>query len=183
MKNTFIVSVFYFLVLAGCASAPTFTIKTDPSGADIFVDGKSVGKTPATIKVKFKENAQMVTEKKILAVKLPGYKEKKEVISPEGAPIKTLEFALVPELNEKEVAPVINKEMVKIPVHENNPVAALVTSQTATQGQEINPMAAGFGTETVTMGQENHPTSEAVAQPPVDAVQVATPDAETVNTQ
>ncbi len=179
MKNTFSVSVFCFILLAGCASAPTFTIKTDPAGADILVDGKNVGKTPATIKVKFTENAQMVTEKKILAVKLPGYREKKEVISSEGALIKTLEFALVPELNENPAAQVITNETVTMTGQDT----ALVSSQTATQGQEINPGAAVSSTETVTMGQENSPASEVVTTPPADAVQAAAPRAETADTQ
>ncbi len=123
MKNIFGI-LFCFIVVAGCAATSTFTVKTDPAGADIYVDGKRIGQTPATIKVKFSENAQMVIEKKILAVKLLGYREKREVISPEGIPQKTLEFALVPELNEKSVAPIVS----------------IATATTATQtSQENNP--------------------------------------------
>ncbi len=109
MKNIFSGILFCFIFLAGCAATSTFTVKTNPAGADIYVDGERIGQTPATIKVKFSENAQMVTEKKILAVKLRGYREKKEVISPEDITQKTLEFALVPELNEKSAAPVVSK--------------------------------------------------------------------------
>jgi hypothetical protein len=81
MNRTYAAISVFILLLAGCASAPLFAVVTDPAGADIFVDGKLVGKTPATIKVTFTENSQMVMEKKILIVKLSGYKEKKEVIS------------------------------------------------------------------------------------------------------
>lgn len=153
MKNTFGGILFCFILLAGCAATSTFTVKTDPVGADIYVDGKRIGLTPATIKVKFAENAQMVTEKKILAVKLPGYREKKEVISQEGAPNKTLEFALVPESSEKSTAPIVSKETAAATAQESQPVASLVSSQTATQEQEISPIAAVSSTETGTVGQ------------------------------
>ncbi len=100
--------LFCFMLLVGCATTSTITVKTDPAGANIYVDGKRIGQTPATIKVKFSENAQMVTEKKILAVKLPGYRERKEVISLDGAPQKTVEFLLLPELN-KSATQVVSK--------------------------------------------------------------------------
>ena len=82
-----------FLLLAGCATTSTITVKTDPAGADIYVDGKRIGQTPATIEMKFAENAQMVSERKILAVKLSGYRERREIIFPEGTSQKTLERA------------------------------------------------------------------------------------------
>ena len=109
MKNIFGSIIFCFVFLAGCATTSTFTVKTDPAGADIYVDGRRLGQTPATIQVKFSENAQMVTEKKILTVKLNGYRERKEVISPEGIPQKTLEYLLVPEANEKSSTPIVSK--------------------------------------------------------------------------
>lgn len=182
MKNPYRICAFCFLLLAGCASAPKFTVKTDPAGADIFVDGERVGKTPATIKVKFTENAQMVTEKKILCVKLAGFREQKEVICPEGAPIKTLEFTLVPEVNEKRDA-VISKETATTSPQENKSVVAVVSSQTATPGQETNSIASISSADTVTMGLGNNPIPDAVTQPPADAVQAAAPGAETANTQ
>ncbi len=97
------------LLVVGCATIPSFTVLTDPSGADIYVDGALVGKTPATIKVEFKENAQMVTEKKILMVKLPGYKVRKEVISLEGVSNKTLDLILVTESKNKAVSDIASK--------------------------------------------------------------------------
>ncbi|HYA87108.1 MAG TPA: PEGA domain-containing protein [Nitrospirota bacterium] len=108
MKNIFGGVLFCFILLAGCATTSTITVKTDPAGAHIYLDGKSMGQTPATIKVKFSENAQLVTEKKILAVQLPGYRERKEVISLEGTPQMTLEFLLVPELK-KSTTQVVSK--------------------------------------------------------------------------
>jgi hypothetical protein len=108
MKNFSCGILFCFILLASCTTTSTITIKTDPPGANIYVDGKSIGQTPATIKVKFSENAQMVPEKKILAVKLSGYREKKEVISLEGTSQKTLEFLLVPELK-KSASQLISK--------------------------------------------------------------------------
>jgi len=108
MKNISRGILFFFILLASCATTSTITIKTDPPGANIYVDGKSLGQTPATIKVKFSENAQMVPEKKILAVKLSGYREKKEIISLEDTSHKTLEFLLVPELK-KSATQVISK--------------------------------------------------------------------------
>ncbi len=97
------------LILIGCATTSSFTVLTYPAGADIYVDGEPAGKTPTTIKVKFTENEQMVTDKKILMVKLPGYKVQKEVISPEGASHKTLDFTLVAEANNKTVSGISSK--------------------------------------------------------------------------
>lgn len=85
------------LLFFGCAAATKFTIVTDPAGAVITIDGKQAGKTPATVTVKFSENAQLVKEKKILVVRLPGYQEQKEVISDDGVPDKKLHFTLIPE--------------------------------------------------------------------------------------
>ena len=36
------------LLTAGCAATQSFTVRTNPPGADIYVDGERVGKTPAT---------------------------------------------------------------------------------------------------------------------------------------
>jgi hypothetical protein len=100
MKRIYLMLTMLVLV-AGCASTPKFTVLTDPAGADIFVDGERVAKTPATIKVSFPENSQMVKEKKILTVKLPGYKEMKEVICDDGVPEKKFTLMLMPEPGEK----------------------------------------------------------------------------------
>jgi|GEM_PF-4883961 len=86
-----------FLFLAGCGTYSSFTVKSAPSGADILVDGKVMGKTPATIKVPFPENNQLVREKKIVSVKLKGYKEVKEILCYEGDTCKLLNFELVAE--------------------------------------------------------------------------------------
>lgn len=95
MNRTHSAIAVLILLLTGCASVPKFTVETEPVGADIFVDGVPVGKTPATITVKFAENAQLVIEKKILTVKLTGYQEKKEVISDKGN--TKLKFLLSPD--------------------------------------------------------------------------------------
>ena len=101
MKHTLIIMACVLLLLAGCATKPSYTVMTQPPGADIFVDGKLVGKTPATINVVFTENVQMVTEKKILTVKLQGYKTKKELLSPGGERHTALNLTLVPESNDR----------------------------------------------------------------------------------
>lgn len=110
MKNAWSSMACCLMLLVGCATTPSFTVLTDPAGADIYVDGAPAGKTPAIIKVKFTENAQLVTEKKILMVKLPGYKVKKEVISPEGALHRTLNLTLVRESHDKSIADVASKQ-------------------------------------------------------------------------
>lgn len=84
-----------FLFLAGCGTYSSFNVKSAPSGADILVDGKPMGKTPAIIKVPFPENNQLVREKKIVSVKLKGYKEVKEILCYEGDSGKPLSFELV----------------------------------------------------------------------------------------
>ena len=96
MNRTYAAIVFFLFLLGGCASASLFIVTTSPSGADIFVDGKPVGKTPATIKVKFAENAQMVLERKVLSVKLPGYGQKKAVIA-YYEDMTVLNFQLTPD--------------------------------------------------------------------------------------
>ncbi len=110
----------------GCATTSSFTVLTYPAGADIYVDGEPAGKTPTTIKVKFTENAQMITDKKILTVKLPGYKVRKEVISPEGAPHKTLDLTLAEESNNKTV---------------NKTVSGISSKSTTTSSQEAKAVA------------------------------------------
>ena len=39
------------LVLAGCASYQNVGVESDPPGAEIFLDGKSVGVTPQTLQI------------------------------------------------------------------------------------------------------------------------------------
>ncbi len=93
-----------FIFLAGCGTYSSFTIKSSPSGADILVDGKAMGKTPATIKVPFPENNQLVREKKIVSLKLKGYKEAKEILSYGENTDKLLNFELVAEPGNETVA-------------------------------------------------------------------------------
>jgi len=140
MKNRIGGILFCFILLTGCATTSTITVKTDPEGANIYLDGRRIGQTPATIKLTFSENAQMVAEKKILAVSLPGYRERKEIISPEGASQKTLEFLLVPTVT-KSAVQVASKptSTTAQPAQEAKPVA-LVSSRPLTNGQELNPV-------------------------------------------
>jgi hypothetical protein len=139
MNRTFASIAIFILLSAGCASAPSFSIVTDPAGADIFIDGKQVGKTPAVIKVKFVENSQMVLEKKILVVKLPGYKEKREVISScEGT--ATLKFQLMPDHGESapSVAEVVSKPAVTaVPENQTGVKAEVVSEPSGTTGQVV----------------------------------------------
>jgi hypothetical protein len=135
-------------LLAGCASAPLFTVETDPVGADIFVDGIPAGKTPAAIKVKFAENTQMVMEKKILVVKLPGYKEKREVISHDGT--KALKFQLSPDHVESApfAAAVISKPSATSEQENQAGIKAEIASEpSVTSGQKdeaaLKPVIAG----------------------------------------
>ena len=86
--------------MTGCGTYGTFTVNTDPPNAEIFVDGKPMGKTPATIKVAFPEDKQLVREKKIIALRLRGYKEVKDVLTYEEDLKKVLNFKLVSELKE-----------------------------------------------------------------------------------
>ena len=88
-------------MLSGCGVSGSYTILSTPKGADILVDGKMIGKTPTTVDVSFTKNVQKVMEKKIIAVKLKGYKEAKEVLSYEGDSSKVLNFKLDPETPQK----------------------------------------------------------------------------------
>ncbi len=90
--------------MTGCGTYGTFTINTDPQSAEIFVDGKPMGKTPATIKVEFPEDKQLVREKKIIALRLRGYKEVKDLLAYEENTRKILNFKLVSESKEAAVA-------------------------------------------------------------------------------
>jgi len=88
-------------MLSGCSVVCNYTIQSTPKGADILVDGKMIGKTPATVDISFTDNSQKVTEKKIIFVKLEGYKEFKEILSYEGDSSKKLNFELDPETSQK----------------------------------------------------------------------------------
>ncbi len=87
------------LFLTGCAAAPLPNIKVTslPAGADIYVDGRAVGKTPAAILVDFPENHQLVREKKLLTLRLSGYKEQRQVIGYSAEAERLFNFQLIPE--------------------------------------------------------------------------------------
>ncbi len=96
-RTTFLLLI---ILMTGCATYETFSVNTDPPSAEIFVDGKLMGKTPATIKVEFPEDKQLVREKKIIALRLRGYKEVKDLLTYEENIKKVLNFKLVSELKE-----------------------------------------------------------------------------------
>ncbi len=146
-------AVLFLLIFSGCAASSSFIVKTDPAGAAIFIDGEQVGQAPATIKVKFTENEQMVAEKKILAVKLRGYKEKKVVLSPEGASSQLLSLTLVPESDEKANADLSSRQTAA-PDRENKNVAGLVSKESATTKQENAPVGGVVKKQPATTGQE-----------------------------
>jgi hypothetical protein len=83
--------------LAGCGTSGQYIVKSKPTGAEILVDGESVGKTPATISVPFPENKQLVREKRLITLRLNGYREAKEVLCYEGEQARVLTFELEPE--------------------------------------------------------------------------------------
>jgi len=88
--------------------------------------------------VKFTENEHIVAEKKILAVKLRGYKEKKVVLSPEGASDQLLNLTLVPESDQKANADLLSKQTAT-PGRENKSDAGLVSKESATTKLENVP--------------------------------------------
>ena len=51
------------LCLTGCSAYQNFSIESDPPGAEIFLDGKSVGATPQSLRVS-REQAHTVYLKK-----------------------------------------------------------------------------------------------------------------------
>ncbi len=137
MKKIHIAYMAVILLCGACAPATLYTVVTDPVGADILVDGKPMGKTPATIKVKFSENAQMVIEKKVLVVKLSGYKEKKEVLSCQNANTE-LKFQLVPEPAEHPVADVVSKSSTTpAQANQTNTKSEAATGSTGTAGKAV----------------------------------------------
>lgn len=96
MKMHGIWSLICLLLLVGCGTSGQFVVKSEPAGAEIFIDGRPFGRTPATLQVPFVENKQMVTEKKIISLKMSGYKEMKDVLTYQGNTSKTLDFKLEP---------------------------------------------------------------------------------------
>jgi hypothetical protein len=69
-------------------------------------------------------------------VKLPGYKVKKEVISPEGAPHKTLDLTLVTESNDKSIADITSKPSVTTEqATQADSKSEVVTEPSVTEGQ------------------------------------------------
>lgn len=51
------------VLLASCAGTKTFTVRTSPTGADVVINGKNVGKTPLTLEVKQTKDLGIVTHK------------------------------------------------------------------------------------------------------------------------
>lgn len=96
MKIIRTITIISLLFLTGCGTSGRFIVKSEPAGAEIFVDGQPFGKTPTTVQIPFTENKQMVTEKKIISLKLKGYKEIKEVLSYQGDTSRVLSFQLEP---------------------------------------------------------------------------------------
>lgn len=86
-------------LLAGCGTSGQYIVKSQPSGAEILVDGECVGKTPATISVPFPENRQLVREKRLISLRLDGYREAREVLCYEGDQARVLNFELEPDRN------------------------------------------------------------------------------------
>jgi hypothetical protein len=88
-------------VITGCGTSGKYIIQSSPKGADIFVDDNLIGKTPVTINIPFEENFQKVLEKRIITLKLKGYKEFKSAIGYEGDKYKVLDFRLEPVTPQK----------------------------------------------------------------------------------
>ncbi len=86
-------------LLAGCGTSGQYIVKSKPAGAEILVDGEPYGTTPSTISVPFPENKQLVREKRLISLRLKGYREAKEILCYEGEQAKVLNFDLVPERN------------------------------------------------------------------------------------
>lgn len=89
----------FLALLAGCGTSGQYIVKSKPTGAEILVDGESVGKTPSTISVPFPENKQLIREKRLITLRLKGYREAKEVLCYEGEQARVLTFELEPERN------------------------------------------------------------------------------------
>lgn len=83
--------------LAGCGTSGQYIVKSKPTGAEILVDDEKYGTTPATISVPFPENKQLIREKRIISLRLKGYREAKEVLCYEGEQARVLTFELEPE--------------------------------------------------------------------------------------
>ncbi len=91
--------VLFLTLLAGCGTSGQYIVKSKPTGAEILVDGECVGKTPSTISVPFPENRQLIREKRLITLRLKGYREAKEVLCYEGEQARVLSFELEPERN------------------------------------------------------------------------------------
>ncbi|TWJ19053.1 PEGA domain-containing protein [Geobacter argillaceus] len=98
MRNCF-VYVFMLALLSGCGTSGQYIVKSQPTGAEILVDGEKLGTTPATISVDFPENKQLVREKRLISLRLKGYREAKEVLCYEGDQARVLNFELEPDRN------------------------------------------------------------------------------------
>ncbi len=86
-------------VLAGCGTSGQYIVKSRPAGAEILVDGEPYGTTPATISVPFPEGKQPVREKRLISLRLKGYREAKDTLCYEGEQARVLSFELEPERN------------------------------------------------------------------------------------
>ena len=91
------VCAFMLALLAGCGTSGQYIVKSQPPGADILVDGECVGKTPSTISIPFPENKQLVREKRLISLRLNGYREAKEILCYEGEQARVLTFELEPD--------------------------------------------------------------------------------------
>jgi len=89
--------ILFLTFLAGCGTSGQYIVKSKPVGAEILVDDEKYGSTPATISVPFPENKQLVREKRIISLRLKGYREAREVLCYEGEQAKVLTFELEPE--------------------------------------------------------------------------------------
>lgn len=94
------VALFGMLALfTACGTSGQYIVKSRPVGAEILVDGEPVGTTPATISVPFPENRQSVREKRLISLRLKGYREAREILCYEGDQARVLNFELEPERN------------------------------------------------------------------------------------
>ena len=94
-----ITGMFLLALLAGCGTSGQYIVKSQPAGAEILVDGKPMGTTPATISVPFPGNRQLDREKRLISLRLTGYRVAQEILCYEGDQARVLNFELEPERN------------------------------------------------------------------------------------
>ena len=91
--------ILFLTLLTGCGTSGQYIVKSQPPGAEILIDGECVGKTPSTISVPFPENKQLIREKRLISLRLNGYREAKEILCYEGEQARVLTFELEPDRN------------------------------------------------------------------------------------